>query len=174
MPLSNKNANLFKPTNFKVLLKKELEVVELQATEFSIPSVTLSDLEVPYVAQVQKRPGDNLEYENLKLKFLLDEELETLVNLYSTLILTKNPQTGVISSPANTYFTTSLFLTSNKNNSRVVIDFYDCWVKSIGSIDLQSTSPNDDPIEVDLEISYVYYLYNLLPIVPNNPIPSTS
>ncbi len=169
---TNNPISYFKPSNFKVQLKKELEILEIMATEINIPQVSLTDLQTtPHWTTDQKRPGDNLEYSNLTLKVIIDENLNSLLNLYDLMLSYKNPETGVISPP--TYFTTSIFLTTNKNNNQVIIDFIYSWVKQIGNVQLQANTPSDEPITLDLDISYAYYTYSLL--TPFNPtVPSTT
>ena len=168
---TNNPISYFKPSNFKVQLKTELEILEIMATEINIPQVNLTVLQTtPHWTTDQKRPGDNLEFSDLTLKVLIDENLNTLLNLNNLMLSYKDPETGVIASP--TYFTTSIFLTTNKNNNQVVIDFIYSWVKQIGNVQLQANTSSDEPITLDVDISYAYYLYTLLP--SSNPsVPST-
>lgn len=167
------NFSQFKPSNFRVQLSSNLKTVELLANKITIPQIELSTIEIPHFTSPQPRPGDNITWESLKMDILLDESFNSIQDLYNTIITAKNPQTGDIKSPLQTYFITTVFLTTNKNNNNIIVKFYDSWVSKIDSIDLDSTTETDAPISVGIEIKYVYYEYESV-LLTGTTIPSTA
>jgi hypothetical protein len=149
----------FKTSNFRVVLRNDMKNLEFFALEASIPSVTVGKITVPFQSMNDKRPGDSLEYDDLSLTILVDEDLQIYNDFYALLNTTHDPRSNRIQVEPE-IFDMTIFLTSNKNNIIYSVTFYDAWIQTMSAIELQTTSGDDNGIKTTLGISYNYFLFN--------------
>lgn len=149
------SVNLFKSCNFVIQLAKQKQI-EFYVQESILPDVNIGEIEMPNRWQNFKIPGDNINWGVLTLTLVCDEDLLAYKDLINLIMKYKNPKTGDIDIEDN-LFTSYLFLTTNKNNVKHQIEFVDCWVQSISSLTLSSTTSEDDIITFTVDIMYSYY-----------------
>lgn len=148
--------SLFKESNFSILFKDGLPAIEVMLTTTSIPGFSLEQIEIPRPGITDKRPGSHLTFNDLSVTVNCDEKLEVYKQIHNYLLTASNPHTANYD---NTYpiFDGILLLTTNKNNVQHKITFYDCFFKSIGAVQLQSTTTDDHLVTFNMDIGYVYY-----------------
>lgn len=121
-----------------------------------IPGFSLGQIDIPHVSQRFPRPGDNITFNPLSLTLLVDEDLQSYLELYKMLIEMKNPETAQIQEWDKSTFTGILAITTNKNNIHYIITFYDCWVSSVTDL-IFSTTNEDQPLTFNIDIYYSYF-----------------
>jgi hypothetical protein len=151
------NINLFKSCNFKIALKSEKQI-ELMVQEVNLPGYTIGQIETRWQSMSDKRPGDSIEFNDLMLTVLIDEDLEIYKEIYNNLILQHNPLTNTLEC-SKQLFDGYLFLLTNKNNLQHKVHFYNCWIKSLDDVQLSHATSEDEQLIVTLNISYNFYMF---------------
>lgn len=149
--------NLFKSCNFLITLKNQ-HTIELMIQQASIPGVTINEMPVNWQGLKDKMPGDSIDFNNLSLQVLLDEELNTFKEIYNNLIFSHDPVNNAYS-PLKAIFDATLHLTTNKNNIQHEIKFFDCWVSNFSDITLSSDTSEDEQLVVNLDIVYNFFTF---------------
>jgi len=149
--------NLFKTCNFILLLKNQ-KTIELMVQQAAIPGFTINEMPMQWQAMKDKRPGDSIDYNNLSLQVLLDEDMNSFKEVYNNLILSHDPVTNKYNSNS-ALFDGTLLLTTNKNNIQHEIKFFDCWVTSLSDITLQADSAEDEQLVMTVDIVYNYFVF---------------
>jgi len=150
------STDLFKVSNFHILLKDQF-VTELTVQQANIPGVTIGTLDLQFQAMHDKRPGDSIEFNDLQLRCLVDEDLKSYIEILKYLFqFTHDPDTNVLRvDPC--VFDATMVLTTNKNNLQHTLRFHDAWIKSVGDIEVTSASTQDENATMDLTIVFVYF-----------------
>jgi hypothetical protein len=126
--------------------------------EVNIPGVTLGQMDLNWQSMKDKRTGDSMEFNDLTLSVLIDEDLQTFKELFNALILAHNPHTNVLEVQQQ-MFDGYLSLLTNKNNFQHNLHFYDAWIKSVDDIQLSHQTSEDEQLLVTMQICYNYYLF---------------
>jgi hypothetical protein len=138
---------------------KNQTAIELTVQEVNIPGITIGIIEHPWQSMKDKMPGDSIEFNNLTLTVILDEDLKSLKEIIDNCMISHNPTTNTYHNK-NALFDATLHLTSNKNNVKHTLTFYDAWIQSFSDISLQTTSSEDEQVTVQFEIVYNYYTFS--------------
>jgi hypothetical protein len=149
--------NLFKVSNFKLGLK-DSKHIELNTTAVNIPGLSLGEINVPRPVVRDLRGGEQLTYDDLIISVLCDEKLEAYKEVYDYIMKSANPVNANID-VSYPVFDSSLLLTTNKNNIQHKITFLNCFFKSVGGMQLTSSSTEEDHINFDVTLGYSYYLF---------------
>jgi len=150
------NTNLLKSSQFKLLLEIQEKTVEFFVQEVNIPGWAIGEMEVAYMAQNQQRPGDNITWNALSAMVVCDEELNAIIECHKYCFRIKNPATGELGGPEET-FDAKLMILTNKNNYKHVITFHDAWIQTVSDLQLSHTTSEDDPVTFSVDIQYDYY-----------------
>jgi hypothetical protein len=149
--------DLFKVSNFKILLRDQRHM-EFFCQEAGIPGYNLGNIDVGYQSMKDKRPGDSIDFEDLTLTIICDEDLNAFKEVYNYLKLAHHPVTNALEVQQE-MFDAYLLLTTNKNNVQHKLHFVDAWIQSVGAIQLQTISSEDNNITFPVTIRYNYYLF---------------
>ena len=152
--MSNEAA-LFKVNNF-IIQFKDQKSLELHVTACNIPGFTLGQIELGRPVIKDKRPGDNLEYNDLSITVLVDEKLEAYKEIYNYLILSANPNSGHLEINDNV-FDCVLTLLTNKNNYSHKIYVYNAFVKAVSDIQLESTTSEAETPTFTVDFGYSFF-----------------
>jgi hypothetical protein len=174
------NRNFLSPTGFKFVLNKAPKVAFFANTG-NIPRLDLGTTAQPNYLRDIPVPGDKMEFEDLTLRFLVDENLENYMEIQNWLrglgfpeSLTEiydlqNNTKGVVNKQnrmENIYSDGTLeVLNSNKNLNFKVI-FKDMFPYSLSSLDFDATS--EDIEYFTAEASFKYSMYNIVDKRGNN------
>jgi len=137
-------------------------------TEVSTPDVSLGKIEIktPYLSVM--KPGTSLSFSDLRLTFIVDEDLSNYRQLFKWLLLLKEydimiPAQRVeaqarmedLSGTLNTSLKSDcdLHILTNKKNENLIFRFKECWPYSLGSIAL-STKVGPETITCSLSMAF--------------------
>ena len=176
------------PTQFKFSITK-LPKVEYFCTAANVPGITLgvATQETPF--KQLPIPGDKLEYENLSIQFIVDENLENWRELHGWMTglgfpkdysqfrtlqgaAGTNPQTtdvginkelGKIRKPVQSeggiYSDATLHVLSSKNNSILEVRFRDLVPISLSGLDYNQQPTDIDYLRATCTFTYKIYIY---------------
>jgi hypothetical protein len=147
----------FKVCNFVMQLRdqKHLEFFTLQS---SIPAYTIGTITIPNHSMTDKRPGDSIDFADLSLTVLCDEDLKAYKDVYNYLNLAHDPISNKLEVQQEV-FDATLFLTTNKNNVSHTIKFFDMWIESVSALDLLTTSTDDNSLSFTVNLKYNYFIF---------------
>ena len=176
------NGNFLSPIGFKFNLTKAPKV-DFFANSANIPSITLgSSLQTRYGKNIDI-PGDKMNFEDFRLRFLVDENLTNYMEIqnwmrglgfpysleqYQDLIDDSEAyNNAALKGNFYEYSDATLQILNSNYNTNAVIKFKDLFPYSLSSLDFDSTQT--DIQYFTAEASFKYTVYNILD-KNNNPL----
>jgi hypothetical protein len=173
------NRNFLSPIGFKFTIDR-MRGVEFFCQSASIPSISLGSADTSTRLNKIKNPGDELQYEDLFLRFLVDENMKNwyqvhdwmreIATPYSTRefkynrgdikSVNKREATYDYASANNQWrCDCSLFILSS--NYRVVSEFIfrDAWPSSLSTLNFDASTPDINYFTAEVSLKYNYYDY---------------
>ncbi len=146
-----------------------LPKVSLFAQNFSIPGTSLGRSPVPTSAVDYNVPSDKLEYEDLVITFLVDENLINYMEVHNWMQHLGFPedtkQFRDLKQGRTPYTETSdmiLTTTTNKFNANNEIHFIDCFPTDLSPVDFSNTETTATPIVCTATFDYSYFIFKPL------------
>ena len=158
----NINENYLEPTGFKLVLdRKFYPKTEYFVTSVTHPDVTLAGVQVPFKSINTYQPGDRLQFSELVINIVMDENLVNYTEMYD--ILKETVQVNEINrftrdvtqKPLD--MDLKLYTLSSKNNANKEITYFDARLTSIGGMELESTRADIQYITVPLSFEFNYF-----------------
>ena len=158
----NINENYLEPTGFRMVLdKKFYPKTEYFVTSVTHPEVSLPGVAVPFKSITTHQPGERLQFGELIVNVILDEDLVNYTEMYE--ILKESIQVNdinrltrdVTQKPLD--MDLKLYTLTSKNNANKEITYYDARLTSIGEIALESTRADIQYFSVPLAFEFSYF-----------------
>ena len=162
------NRNFLSPIGFKFALGKTPKV-DFFCTSARIPEITLgTTIQASYLKDIDI-PGDKLQYGDLSLRFLVDEELENYMAIHNWLTGLGFPETTqdyvdlvkpVTAEPRedlNQFSDGKLHLLNSNFRTQTIVHFRDLFPISLTSLDFDVTL--DDIQYFTAEVTFKYTVY---------------
>lgn len=122
----------------------------------NLPGISFSNIELSKTATKFYIQGDTPNYENLTIDLIVDEEFivwREIMNHFQLMTKVGNgDQTPMV-------FSSFLHIFNEKDKSILRIDFTDCVLESISSLEFDTTS-DDQELTISLSINYAYFTFN--------------
>lgn len=172
--------NYLKPNGFKFQIHN-LPNVSYFCQSANIPSIGLGDAVAPTPLSDLHMPGDKLQYGELILKFLIQENMSNYIELYQWLVglgfpndrseyiryndgqqyrypySVKKRRMGV-----SNFSDADLFILDANNNPCVKFTFFDCFPTSLQSLDFDLQSGSSEYLTGMTSFRYRHYTMELL------------
>lgn len=153
--------------NFLSPIEFALKIERLPNLEFFIQSVNIPDIS----AGVTERstpfkkiytPGDKVEYGELIVSCLVDENMETYKEVWNWLISLTYPEgfeqyKQLQNSEQGIFSDATLIIMNSGKNSNIEIVFRDMFPTSVGPIQLDTSNTDVVPPQVDFSFKFSYY-----------------
>ena len=166
------NRNFLSPVGFKFTLAKEPKV-NFFCNSARIPEITLSVLQQPTYLKDLDIPGGKLQYGDLNLRFLVDEDLVNYMAIHNWLtglgfpestqdyrdLLTNEDDLTQPLDPKRAFSDGSLYILDSNYNTNSVVKFKDLFPVSLTSLEFDSTQT--DIQYFTSEVSFKYTVYNI-------------
>ena len=173
------NRNFLSPIGFKFTIDR-MRGVEFFCQSASIPSISLGSADVGTRLNKIKNPGDELQYEDLFLRFLVDENMKNWYQVHDWMREISTPYStrefkynrGEIKSvnkreatydyaSANNQWRCDCSLFILSSNYRVVseIIFRDAWPSSLSTLNFDAATPDINYFTAEVSLKYNYYDY---------------
>lgn len=151
------NINLLQPTNFKVVIdRKSYGNIEFFAQGVTHPSVSVSAAPMPYKRMASiSVPGDTLNFEELSMTVLVDEEMNSYTEVFEWLKKIVQNVDGRTEFPNQVDITVGI--TSSHNNLQKTIRYIDCVPTGISSLQMSATLNEPTVITYDLSFKIGYF-----------------
>lgn len=163
------NRNFLSPVGFQFTLSKYPKV-SFFCNSAKIPEITLrTEEQSTYLKRIDV-PGNQLEYADLRLRFLIDEDLDNYMIIHNWLTALGFPETPKqfddklkeygISDPLNFFSDGTLLILNSNYNAKMQVKFKDLFPVSLTSLDFTAT--DTDINFFTAEVSFKYTIYNVL------------
>ena len=179
------NRNYMSPLGFKLILTKTPKV-DFLCQSANIPSISMGTAIQPSYLKDIPVPGDKVLYDDLTVRFLVDEKMENYLTIYKWITGLGFPENlgqfnqlrkddnrtdrivGDDGDPRYFEFSDATLQVLNSNyKPSVLINFKDAFPISLSTLDFDVTSRDYNYFTA--EVSFKYTMYNLTDI-SNNPL----
>jgi T4-like virus tail tube protein gp19 len=162
------NTNLLQPTKFLVTFDR-IPTTQYFCQEANIPGMTMPQAEVQSPFHNYSVAGLNIQYNELEISFLLDEELQTWIQLYNWFLAISSPvgfeQRNMLQAIQNqnkngqfpSYSDVFLTVLSNLNNPITRVHFYNAFPTSLSDIKFSTKESADDVMTATATFNYEYF-----------------
>ena len=170
------NKNFLNPTGFRFILNRAPKVVFF-SNQASIPGLNLGVAEQPTYLKDIPVPGDKLQFQDLTLRFLVDEDLENYLEIQHWLRGLGFPdslkeiyewQSSNPNAPSSTLNYTSdgtLNVLSSSNTPNFKVKFLDMFPVSLSDLDFDATDSDIDYLTAS--VTFKYTIYNITDLDDN-------
>ena len=170
------NKNFLNPTGFRFILNRAPKVVFF-SNQASIPGLYLGVAEQPTYLKDIPVPGDKLQFQDLSLRFLVDEDLENYLEIQHWLRGLGFPdslkeiyewQSSNPNAPSSTLNYTSdgtLNVLSSSNTPNFKVKFLDMFPVSLSDLDFDATDSDIDYLTAS--VTFKYTIYNITDLDDN-------
>jgi len=163
------NRNFLSPIGFEFSLA-EYPKVSFFCNSAKIPQISLQTVEQPNYLKRLDIPSDQLDYSDLTLRFLVDEEMVNYITIHNWLISLGFPETAEqyanklnedgTRNPLNFFSDGTLIILNSNYIPKIQIKFKDLFPVSLTSLEFKST--DSDIQYFTAEVSFKYTVYNIL------------
>lgn len=174
------NRNFLSPTGFKFILNR-CPKVAFFSNSANIPGITLGVAVQPSYLKDIDTPGDKIVFNDLVLRFLVDEDLENYMQIQNwmrglgfpesldEIYNLQNEQKYVDTTDSklmNIYSDGTLQILTSSSNPNFKLKFKDLWPYSLS--DLQFDATDTDVQYLTAEVNFKYTIYNITDLNGNN------
>ncbi|WWQ13251.1 tail completion and sheath stabilizer protein [Morganella phage vB_Mm5] len=153
--------NLSSKTNFKLEIPDNdiTKGLQLVVQGVTIPSVTMMASDVPLNPTLRSKiPGSAVEFEPLIVKFIVDEEFDSVCGIYNWMLniidYVDSDSKAWLESRQNI----ALHIMDNSQNKTILTyRFYGAWPQFMGDLDVEYTSDVEESIVGIVTFNYYYY-----------------
>ena len=171
-----KNKNFLNPTGFKFILNRAPKVVFF-SNQANIPGLTLGVTDQPTYLTDIPVPGDKLQFQDLTLRFLVDEDLENYLEIQHWLRGLGFPDSlkeiydwqrsnpNAPSGPLNYTSDGTMNVLTSSNTPNFKVKFLDMFPVSLSDLDFDATDSDIDYLTAN--VTFKYTIYNITDLDDN-------
>tara|TARA_Y100001938_G_scaffold134935_1_gene195987 strand:+ start:431 stop:982 length:552 start_codon:yes stop_codon:yes gene_type:complete len=170
------NKNFLSPTGFKFILNRAPKVVFF-SNQVNIPGINLGVTEQPTYLTDIPIPGDKIEFNDLNLRFLVDEDLEnyleiqhwirglgfpeSLKEIYDWQKSNPNASDGLL----NYYSDGTLNVLTSSQTPNFKVKFLNMFPSDLSDLNFDATDTDIDYLTAD--VTFKYTIYNITDLNDN-------
>lgn len=118
----------------------------------SLPGIDAIGVETPYRGNQGFFQADRIDYDPLNVSFLIDEEFENYLFLFSWMKRYVEKE-----SPKMYMRDATLHILTGNKTSNLIVNYYGMFPQTIGAIDFDSSTTDTSPIMCNATFRYQYY-----------------
>ena len=160
------NINLFQPTGFRVIIdRKNYANLEFFVQSVTHPGATNAALETPYkrISGVPM-PGGTMTYGELTLEVLLDEDMNSYVEMYNWMLRLVNTEQVAVrdnfagkTSSTPTYADIHITALTSHNNANKTFKYIDCVPVAVGDIRFEAQNQSVEYVTFPASFRFSYF-----------------
>ena len=173
------NRNFLSPLGFKFALKRSPSVAFF-CNQANIPEMTLGVADQPTPFKDIPIPGDKIQFGDLQLRFLVDENLDNYMEIFSWIRALGFPESLEeiydwqkkdfdIAQPDKTtesfYSDATLEVLTSSQNPNFKIKFQDMWPTTLSTLEFDAT--DEDISYLTADVTFKYTLFNITDLSGN-------
>lgn len=160
------NINLFQPTGFRVIIdRKNYANLEFFVQSVNHPGAANPAIETSYKRiQSVPQPGGQMEYGELTMDVLLDEDFNSYTEMYNWMLrlvqteqITKRDNFAGQTSEQPTYADIVVTALTSHNNSNKTITYVDCIPVAVGDIQFQAQNQSVEYVTFPASFRFSYF-----------------
>ena len=162
------NTSFLSPIGFKFQLNNFPEV-NYFCQAATLPGISIGSISVPTPLKTIDLPGDEVAFEELSIRFIVDENMKNWLSIYDWIIglgfPTKEGQEKYTKLATSSELTTDATLTvlTGNMNAQINFVFNECFPLSLSSVAFDSAGTDVEYVTADVTFRYdVYTVDNLL------------
>jgi hypothetical protein len=159
------NINILADNNFHFEILN-MPYVSYMSQTFELPGVQLGLAIRPTPVVDQRVPGDKIDFDNLNIEFLVDEDLRNYLEVWKWIMYLGAPRSTMQyknlveqKSPYTRESDISLNITSNKFNIKETITFYGCFPVALSGILFNSANTQIEHPTATASFAYTLYTF---------------
>ncbi len=167
------NRNFLSPVGFKFSLSKEPKV-SFFCNSARIPEITLSLVQQPSYLKDLDIPGGKVQYGDLSLRFLVDEDMQNYMAIHDWITGLGFPESteqyaNLITNEDGTqdskkaFSDGSLYILDSSYNTTAIVKFKDLFPMSLSSLEFDATQTDVQYFTADVSFKYTIYNINTNP-----------
>ena len=145
------NKNYLSPTGFKVTINSnEFANLEYFCTQCTLPSVSLSPVNLPFRGSQNRVAGDRIEYPPFTMRFMVSENMENYIELFN----------WIKENSLNEQFKKAdvvLSILSSSNNVIKQIRYIDAFPTQMGELEFHTQNTDVEYLTLDASFEYNYF-----------------
>ncbi len=164
------NRNFLSPVGFKFTLTKEPKAAFF-CNSARIPEITLGTEIQPTYLKDLDIPGNKILYQDLSIKFLVDESMQNYMAIHNWITGLGFPETTQqykdlttndegLRDSKEAFSDGSLYILNSNYNTTAIVKFKDLFPISLSSLEFNSTATDVQYFTAD--VSFKYTVYNIL------------
>lgn len=160
---SNCNTSYLSGINFQLMIY-DLPEVSFNCQSAGVPSISITTAVQPTRWNAIPHPGDELNFDDLSIRFLVDENLKNYMTVHKWLRFLSHPESvkdfSLIKGDdydQKTYSDAVLFIQDSNFQRKIKVVFYDLYPVSLGPLAFDATYTDTNYISVDAVFKYTYY-----------------
>lgn len=155
--------NYFSPLEFNITVKR-LPNVEFFTQRVSIPGISSNPVIVPSPVNKFFETPDELQYNNLDLSFIIDENMKNYIEVFNWMTATSFPQNTdqfkrIKESKDGLKSDISIVILNSHKNPSIRVDFKDCFPISLSEIIMDTT--NQDLVYPEASVTFQYNWFEI-------------
>jgi hypothetical protein len=150
--------NFFSPLEFRVTIKR-LPNVEFFTQRSMIPSISTNPIVQPTRFNPVFQTPDQVNFSNLDLTFIVDEDLNNYTEIFDWMISSAFPENHnqfrqIANSEEGLFSDISVIIMNSKKNSNIEVSYKNCFPISLSDIQLNTTDQDVTYPEVTASFQY--------------------
>lgn len=165
------SSSLLQTTKYQLSFKR-LPAIVYFCQKVNLPGTQLLVAEQPTPFRIKPIPGNKIQYEELTIEFLLEEEMITWNSIhiwmkglglekgfqdYINLKKLSTPLIAAFKNKGNIFSDATLTTLTTQNNPKNRFVFTDCFPTSLSSVDFDSTKDPSDIMTCTATFAFEYY-----------------
>jgi len=162
------NTSFLSPIGFKFQLNNFPEV-NYFCQSATLPGISISAIDVPTPLKTIAMAGDEVSFEELSIKFIVDENMKNWLSIYDWIIglgfatVEDQVEYGKLRDAGELTTDATLTVLTSNMNAQINFRFRECFPLSLTSIAFDSGGTDIDYVTADVSFRYdVYTVENLL------------
>ena len=175
-----KNRNFLSPTGFKFIMDKAPKV-SFFGNQVNIPQMTLGVAVQPTYLRDIPLPGDKIQFEDLTLRFLVDEDLSNYMEIFSWIRALGFPESleeiydwqkkdfdikQPDKSQESFYSDATLEILTSSQNPNFKVKFQGMFPTSLSTLEFDAT--DEDISYLTADVTFKYTMFNITDLSGNN------
>lgn len=145
------NKNFLQQVSFRLTINNErFSNLEYFCVAANLPSASMTEISTPFRNQSGFTPGDRINYSDLTIKFMVDEDMANYIEVLKWLQTNQTSDRGLRAD-------LTLSLLTAKNNVNRQFRFTDAFPTSISDLQFDSQATTIDYVTCTVTLKYNYF-----------------
>tara|TARA_Y100001963_G_scaffold103782_1_gene142933 strand:- start:18157 stop:18705 length:549 start_codon:yes stop_codon:yes gene_type:complete len=149
--------NFLLPDGFKFHMQR-IPKMNYFVQSVNLPALEYSEIRQPTRFVDVKHPGNTFTFPNFELSFIVDEDMETFMEIYNwmkSLVAIEDPRPVEVG--RDNFCDATLHILNSAKNPNFVVNFKQCFPVSLSGIDFNSAISEPEPIICTASFAYTAY-----------------